>query len=941
MKIVISFIVVLMYSFLHAQCDNRVSTNPSTVNNLALPDIDGQVNSPDTRYLNGFNWWADGFYQLTGMQYNPTQPYVDISNVQDPFQSAYYHYLVEALGAEEMNPQNGWELLLVNLGRFPDDETQVPDSPLREIPYIGLYNKYTGKLRLFVQYGYNQPTPLAVDGLKITVFYNDIGIPTNKSTILRLGNGIDKSLDQLNISPSLSAICPPNGSAVTQWMSADFQLTYDPCVCSFPTNLSVSFNFFSTTDFKLTGRSIALDDDLVSNGQITNQDFLSNVSADNKNGYIIYEKMQSLADDYIEDMEAYQVELQITGEYNDQVDKKLLVVKIFKQVVNLGLLGATGTTGFAQFATAWPAINFLKPNGGIDTTKSKDFFGKVEGILGEYANTFISESLKKKENPTKPVMPTVTLTEMQFSGTLTDEVYSPSILFSTPGSFKNSPTATNLPVTGAPQGYPVYNQPVGVFALLEAPKISQSISSKVATIKCEDIWEQNPDTNQDPIDPQQVPDELYVGVLSYRNTENRSQFKLKAPLVYTFNPGLDYKTKSISAMYVIKTKLKENNVSTGSSGLTILIPYRSKIYDKSINVNSSTINTYNNELIWDYSNLSSDINSGHIIFKKDSLVYTSEFIPIDAFNNYIVEVATLENDVEKTTTCSLSNGVFVNSLNQAIWDDFEVQIKLKVDVEYNSTHSNGDPHNYTYIFTYDVDNSNIIPVSTGPFIPNLSGSNADILQYPATLSYQTTTFNGGVVNGCELNGTTYTCQAWNTIEINGDINITSPYTVDFIAGNTITASPESIISPQSTLSIQQLLDYSNPMPEAKSDYVYGFCNGTNLGLPSYKGNTPTKNSNYSYGNPQFYDEIDQIETSWDFTIYPNPTSSTSTVVLSGNNETNYNVEVTDMMGKVVYTKGKRAETTQTVLDLTGISKGVYFVKVNTLLGTKMKQLIIQ
>jgi hypothetical protein len=47
------------------------------------------------------------------------------------------------------------------------------------------------------------------------------------------------------------------------------------------------------------------------------------------------------------------------------------------------------------------------------------------------------------------------------------------------------------------------------------------------------------------------------------------------------------------------------------------------------------------------------------------------------------------------------------------------------------------------------------------------------------------------------------------------------------------------------------------------------------------------------------------------------------------------------MGKVVYTKGNRAETTQTVLDLTGISKGVYFVKVNTLLGTKMKHLVIQ
>jgi hypothetical protein len=314
MRITIMSGIIMICSFFHAQCDNLVRTNPNTANNLALPDQIGLNNTPDTRYLNGFNWWADGFYQLTNMQYNPTQPYVEISNVQDPFSNPNYSYLVEAFGAEEMNPQNGWELLLVNLGRYPNNTTPTPISTLREIPYIGLYNKYTGKLRMFVQYGYNQPPTDAVGGLKITVFYNTLGNPSNKSTILRLGNGIDNTLDQINSDPSITAICPPNGSAVSQWMSADFQLTYDPCVCNFPTNLSVKFSFFSETDFRLTGRSISIEDNLIDNGQITNQDFLSTVSADYKNGYIIYEKMASLADDYINDMEEYQQALIAVGE---------------------------------------------------------------------------------------------------------------------------------------------------------------------------------------------------------------------------------------------------------------------------------------------------------------------------------------------------------------------------------------------------------------------------------------------------------------------------------------------------------------------------------------------------------------------------------------------------------------------------------------------------
>ncbi|MFN6075127.1 MAG: T9SS type A sorting domain-containing protein [Fluviicola sp.] len=923
----------MIFSLYNAQCDNQVRTNPTTANNLALPDQTGQVNSPDTRYLNGFNWWNNGGYTLTNMEYNPGQTYTVISNVQDPFNVPYYHYLVEAFGAEEMNPQNGWELLMVNLGRYPDNTTDAPITTLKEIPYIGLYNKFTGILRLFVQYGYNVPPAIAVDGLKINIFYNDGGgTNSNKSTILRLGKGNDKTLDQLNPDPFLTAICPSNGSEVTQWMSADFQLAYDPCVCNFPTIFSVEFWYFSETDFKLSGRSISIDDDLIENGQITNQDFLSGVSADNKNGYIIYEKMQTLADDYIEKMEDYKDQLAIVGEYNEQVDKKLLAIKIFKQVVNIGLLATTGTPGFAQFALAWPDINFKTIVNGqtaIDTAKSEKFYGKVEEILGEYAKTFISESLKKKDNPTKPVMPTVTLTEMQFKGTLLDEDDAPSLLLNTPGSFKNSPTINNPALYDLPQTYPVYNQPVGVFALLETPLLSQSKSSKVSTIACEEMYEQTPlNPNFDSI----------LVTKSFRTTENKSQFKLSNNLAYTFNPGLSYKSKTVSAMYVIKTKVKENN-----KGVTPYLNensyYKSKIYDASVNLNSSTINTYNNELIWDYRNASSVEAGGQILKKLDSLVYTSEFIPINAFKNFIVEVATVEYDEEMTPTCSVASGNIVNNFNQDLWENFNIQIKLKVDVEFNGTHSNGDPHIYSYVFTYDVADGNIIPVTTGPFIQNIAGSNSDLLQYPSTLSYQTTTFNGAAVNGCELVGNTYTCQAWNTIEINGNINVTSPYSVNFIAGSEITVSPEAIVSPQSSLSIQQLLDYSNPMPEASSTYVSGFCTGSNSGLPSYKGNVPNKSSN-GINTTIYMNESNQY-FNWDFNIYPNPTSSNTTVVLSGNNSTNYSVEVSDMTGKVIYSKVNNGEVSSSELELNGISKGVYFVKVNTLQGTKMKQLVIQ
>lgn len=941
MKIYICSVIVSFNLTVFAQCNNQVVTDPtSTPSNLALPDVDNLNNSPDSRYLNGFNWWAEGSYQLTNMQYNPNQPYNYISNIQDPNCNSNYAYLVKELGAEEMNPQNGWELLLVNLGRFPDNLNPTPTSPLSEIPYIGLYNKYTGKLRLFVQHGYNQPPATAVDGLKITVFYNTVNNPGNKSTILRLANGKDNTLDQLNTLHSITAICPPNGSAVSQWMSADFQLTYDPCVCNIPTNLSVSFSYFSETDFKMFGRSLSVEDDLIVNGQIANQDFLSGVSTDNENGYIIYEKMQTMADDYISKMGAYQDQLEAIGEYNEQVDKKLLAIKIFKQVVNLGLLAATGTTGFSQFALAWPAINFKKVVNGvtvIDTSKSKKFYGKVEEILGEYAKTFISESLKKKENPTKPVMPMVTLTEMTFSGTLSNIVDAPSLLFSTPGSFKNSTSINDLPL-GNPQGYPVYNQPLGVFALLEAPSISQSKYSQISTTACIDQYGNIPN----PEDPFQDT-YFYFGKKIFRQTENKSQFKLKSPLVYTFNPGLAYKSKSVSAMYVIKTKVKENNkgiAPINNEGNTNTY-YRSKIYDASVNLNSSTINTYNNEVIWDYENANNWINGGEILKKVDSLIYTSEFIPIDAFNNYVVEVATIENDEEMTGTCAISPPTSSDQFEQELWENFEIQIKLKVDVEYNGSHDNGDPHNYSYIFTYDVADGNVVPVSTGPFITNIAGSNSDFLQYPENLMFGTTTFDGSTIAGCKLVGNIYTCQAWNNIEVNGDINTTPAYEVNFIAGNQIDIMPEAIVSPQSTFSIQQLLDYSNPMPEALEEYVSGFCAGTNLGLPSYKGNLPAKTQGQSLPNSGEEALLSNEGYSWDFNIFPNPANESTTIRLSGDFSAEYKIAVYDMTGKLMLNHINRNEIAESELNLQSISKGIYFVNVSTLQGTKTKQLIIK
>ena len=84
-------------------------------------------------------------------------------------------------------------------------------------------------------------------------------------------------------------------------------------------------------------------------------------------------------------------------------------------------------------------------------------------------------------------------------------------------------------------------------------------------------------------------------------------------------------------------------------------------------------------------------------------------------------------------------------------------------------------------------------------------------------------------------GTHYTCQSAYNTTIQGDLTTTGGHTVDIIAGNEIEVIPSSNISPEIVLSIQPLLDYSDPMPQVDQAYVTNFCKGADK---KYAAHTP-------------------------------------------------------------------------------------------------------
>lgn len=135
----------------YVQCDNNVSTDyTQTPTNEALPSNLPQP-SYGEKFLNEFDWVPRSAnqtvekYQTINMNSNILDA-GEIQNIYSNQQLSFYSYLYNDL---EPNPMNGWELISVNLGYFPNGEVQAPTSGYTDFPYLILYNKYRSILRVF------------------------------------------------------------------------------------------------------------------------------------------------------------------------------------------------------------------------------------------------------------------------------------------------------------------------------------------------------------------------------------------------------------------------------------------------------------------------------------------------------------------------------------------------------------------------------------------------------------------------------------------------------------------------------------------------------------------------------------------------------------------------------------------------------------------------
>jgi hypothetical protein len=993
MKIKIILCATLLFSIyarLLAQspCINEVSTEHTNPTNNSLPyvlDINGNP-IVDNRYLNGFNWNAidpatgtPASFPTINMQYN--QNMMNMHNTQFP---DYYNYIKNG---EKMTVENGWELLLLNLGRFPNQDI-IPVPDFTDIPYMVFYNKYRGVVRVLANYGNGilSSSP-NIDAMRIELTISDGS--ENLNGILRLNEEKDKALDQKTSVKKVSALAfHPNQP--NKWFSADFQITYDPCICYYPSLLQIKFHAIENQTLDLVGREISLNQNLVSGKAINTQNFLTNfdyTTETAEGGMVMYKALEYLVNEYEAKLDKYQAELDLVNEYNKKIRRNKVVISAFKHLVlNGGSAAISEIIGMSWFQEMDTIAEDLL---GKDYIDEKAIIKEAKKGFSEEVNKFFTKNFKEKPTPTSPVTPTATFSEMRFSGQISNYTTLNGPFFFTPGTYGTEGTidlSTGMqPLLNSTSEYPIYNEALGVFALLETPKI---IASKNSDNNVKDKVFLRLGYYPDDGDGYEAISDFY----RYQEWTKEYQFKIGSPLKYRFNPVLDIKDYKIESSLVVLAEVK-TTPSVNAAQKTL---YQSFL-NPNFNVNFESMEIDLNKfkpLIHDgiaYENVENELiiptsalnnvfeNDVNQIVTKDKFKVSTPYVDINAFSGVTTSLGIINQTFKNKEVTYSGEYLFIDSANwgftyggvnnqinfngnitanqlvpnietnldNGIYYDFKFQLKLLIEVEYNTLRTDGTPNTSLISLTYDIpfkgflDETDNVNWQSNDLVQDLINTNNNFVQFPENIVYENTIFDGSNVHDCKKNGQNYTCRAWNDIKILDNIIVQPGYKVDFIAGNEITVLPQTMLSPESSLSILPLLNYSNPMPESNFTVVKDFCKGANGNAPAYKANAPSKRILDLEVNSATNEENAIKDLNWDFSIYPNPTTSNTTVVLSGNNSTNYSVEVIDMTGKVIYSIVNNGEVSTSELELNGISKGVYFVKVNTLQGTKMKQLVIQ
>ncbi|MDX2246422.1 MAG: T9SS type A sorting domain-containing protein [Bacteroidia bacterium] len=532
---------------------------------IATNPISGQAfNNESNQPVNTFNWMNP---TLT-----PSTMYGTYLN-QPPLSSPYFGnnyldliYLSKGTDSD-FYPEEGWELVHWGFGELVDGTDEyTATGKTRQLPSLVLYNRYSGMLHVFGASDFTESNVIQIE-LRFTLDGSDSGERPNykPSGLFAYATPVAQPLDQeTTVSRVTSRSRNPNLTLAI--FHAAFPVAYDPCVCHNLGAFQILYRRIKNMDVSLIGRFAGTSyspAEYYAGGSspASFEEFLNPVVRNGDNvvaGVQVYKDATKMYDDLITEM--------------NQKGK-------FDIVAALDVLKARAELGAEVFSIA------KIPGTEIGASYSL----KVSAKAINYAQSLIK--FKKSQDPAQPSfsLPAIIREESTMSGTITDSL---SEKFVSEVAIPGSKDTWTLPESSFDKPYyPLYNEELGIFALLETPVVQRHVD--VTSV---------PGTN--PCYAYGIPSSTETEL----TTTQTSSYRLASPLKYAVNPAdrLDLANSDISVALMIRSRFADVNLIGGG-----------------------------------FSNTTTTL--GNLEEGPDAFVYYSPFLPIECLENlsvYLSRVST-------------------------------------------------------------------------------------------------------------------------------------------------------------------------------------------------------------------------------------------------------------------------------------------------------------
>jgi hypothetical protein len=811
--------------------------------------------------------------------------------------NTHFYELVGGPEYQDIWPEDGWELLFKDFGKANDNGAKFP--------FFMLYNKFTGKLKTYIMViGETNPVNSAV----ITYYFHN---GSAKRGIYGYAKPVTQALYDFetgNTFKSINSINVANSKTSYQWMVSEIVLDYDPCACMFyskgkSTIISVKLQTIHETsiDASIEG-TIKSSEQRMSNGAIdggqNKTSFFEMVEGVATSGYESYNKWDSYKNklnNYYNGMNvAYKTKLSdewfknnvldpYAGDYTTEQKNDLF--KEFRSSSD-GFKKMVGVKGIDKYNRYGNLVKGVASN--------LPYVGVALGVVD-----FFVKGAKKNENTGNASPPANFDVRLKFHGKITGAYDKTSKVLKSPGSRVYGTLTDNL--------LPYYDNIPGVFNILELPEFEYA--SLKPNIKI---------LNQKVCGPEEFNSLQWMGLKEY---------KPKSNIKYVLNPNSDLIVESIEAAVVLEYKGSQalNVVNMTQLSQLISFPYYDLMYKNDLNLEQRVKSIENsNNLVLDY------VSSNYPFDTTGMIRFRTEYFPITCWSNmnfillgsnnlgksYIKVLLKLKRkDDENAESVTM---VITYDLNNKLKEASEikpnsgvVQMELKPYSWVNNVWVSGCNFNWNN-FYLDGFKLTKIPFGGNQYFPNeytYQGENDLVIQNRLTIPNNSVIPNGSVLKA--------------GIEINIGKNVTIGDNSVLMAGKTIKVGVPSKYNSTVKLLTRPL----NQVLYNCTDGNYNKLHNTDQEIRTFCRSSRYIESAFlseilkeEQLNPKSTSNIQKVS----FSVFPNPNNGSFSILLD-EEIGEFTIEMTDVTGRLVYTKYCEGNNIKNCIQMNGISNGVYIL----------------